>query len=108
VALDEVLLEVERLDLVPRDDDLDVGDVRHELRLRPARRRGRLEVAAHTRPQRLRLADVEHAAALVSEQVHARSAWQLLQTFLDVRALFGHVFKRSRVLSRRPCASPSF
>ena len=33
-----------------------------------------LEVLAHARPQRLRLADVEHVAALVAEEVDARAA----------------------------------
>ena len=73
VALDEVLLEVQRLDLGAGDDRLDVGD--------PRRRAGRspgalslepgLEVLAHARAQRLRLADVEHLAALASEEVDA-------------------------------------
>ena len=50
VALDEVLLEVERLRLGARDDDLDVVDALDELR-GPETRVAALEVAAHTRAQ---------------------------------------------------------
>jgi hypothetical protein len=82
VALDEVLLQVQRFDLVPGNDDLDVGHVRNELRLRPPRLRRALKVAAYAWPQRLRLADVEHAAALVPEEVDARPAGQGLQRLL--------------------------
>ena len=58
VALDEVLLEMERFGLVAGDDHLDVGDAVREL---PDRRAAvsALEVAAHARAQRLRLPDVE-------------------------------------------------
>ena len=72
VPLDEVLLQVQRLDLGPGHDHLEVGDARDELRDRGALSAGRLEVRAHARAQRLRLADVEHVAALVAEQVDAR------------------------------------
>jgi hypothetical protein len=50
VALDQVLLEVERLDLCVGDDHLDVGDALRELRDRRAPAGARLEVAAHARP----------------------------------------------------------
>ncbi len=93
VALDEVLLEMQRLDLVAGDDHLDVGDVRNELRLGRARLRRRLEVAAHAGPQRLRLPDVEHSAAVVAEQVDARALRKGLERFLDFCRPFGHVFK---------------
>ena len=81
VALDQVLLQVQRLDLGVRDDHLDVGDPLGQALDRRARVRRRLEVRAHARPQRLRLADVEHLAALVAEEVDAglrREPFQLL------------------------------
>src|SRR5207245_1582443 len=59
VPLDEVLLEVERLDLAARHDDLDVLHARRQLRDLRAPVARSLEVRAHARAQRLRLADVE-------------------------------------------------
>src|SRR5581483_10750434 len=72
VALDEVLLEVERLDLGAGDDHLDVGDARWELADLDAPVGRLLEVGADARAQRLRLAHVQHLAARVAEQVDAR------------------------------------
>ena len=72
VALDEVLLEVQRLDLGPGDDHLEVGDPRdHPADPRPGVA-ALLEVAPHARPERLRLADVEDLLVRVAEQVDAR------------------------------------
>ena len=83
MALDEVLLEMERLGLVAGDDDLDVRDHRGELgRSRPAVRA--LEVAAHARAQRLRLPDVEHVAVFVPEEVDPRGARERLQLLFKV------------------------
>ena len=73
VALDEVLLEVERLGLVPRHDHLDVGDAAHELR-RSRAAVALLEVAADARAERLRLAHVDRVPLLVAEDVDARRA----------------------------------
>ena len=81
VPLDQVLLQVQRLDLGVGDDHLDVGDALRQPLDRRARVRRGLEVRAHARPQRLRLADVEHLAALVAEEVDAglrREPFQLL------------------------------
>jgi hypothetical protein len=76
---------VERLHLAAGDDHLEVGDARHEARDRGARvAPPLLEVRAHARPQRLRLADVEHVAAVVAEQVDARLGGQSFQLFDDV------------------------
>jgi hypothetical protein len=83
VALDEVLLEVERLDLVRGHDHLEVGDPVGQLRLLVLAD-ALLEVAPHPRPQRLRLADVEHPAAGVSKDVDARLCGQPLQLLLEV------------------------
>src|SRR4051794_17464774 len=72
MALDEVLLEVQRLYLRARDDHLDVGDpVRQRLDLGAAVL-GPLEVRAHARAERLRLADIEDVALPVAEEVDAR------------------------------------
>ena len=73
VALDEVLLEVERLRLVARDDDLDVRDPGGQLR-HPGAPVAALEVAAHAAAQRLRLAHVQDVSALVPEEVDAGAA----------------------------------
>ena len=90
VPLDEVLLEMEGLHLAARDDDLDVGDTLGQLAdLDPAVGR-LLEVRAHARPQRLRLADVEHRAVGVAEQVDARLGRQGLELVLDT-AVHGRV-----------------
>ena len=83
VALDEVLLQVQGLDLGAGDDHLHVGHARGELADRRARLAARLEVAAHARPQRLGLADVEHVAALVAEEVDARLRGDALELLGD-------------------------
>ncbi len=44
--------------------------------------RGSEEVAAHARPQVVRLADVENAASLVLKEVHARLVRELAAHFL--------------------------
>ena len=73
VALDEVLLEVQRLGLGRRDDDLDPRHPRDHA-ADPHAAVAAVEVAAHPRPQRLRLAHVEDVVALVAKEVHARVA----------------------------------
>ena len=94
VALDEVLLEVERLDLGPGDDHLEVGDSRdHPADPRPGVA-ALLEVAAHARPERLRLADIEDLPVRVAEQVDARLCRQRLQLGLEGR---GHSIQCSLV-----------
>ena len=77
VALDEVLLEVERLGLGARDDDLDVVDALDEAG-RADPRVAALEVAAHPRAERLRLPDVQDLARLVAKEVDARSCAEAL------------------------------
>ena len=94
VALDQVLLQVQRLDLGVRDDHLDVGDPLGQALDRRARVRRGLEVRAHARPQRLGLADVEHLAALVAEEVDARLRREPFQLLFD---MCGH--GRARVAS---------
>ena len=71
VALDEVLLEVERLRLALRDDHLETRDPPHEL-ADPGPRVAAVEVRAHAGAQRLRLPDVEDLVALVAKEVDAR------------------------------------
>jgi hypothetical protein len=83
VALDEVLLEVEGLDLGVRDDHLDVGDAPRQLRHRRARVGGRLEVAPDAGTKRLRLPDVQHVAPFVPEQVDAGLRRERLQLVLE-------------------------
>jgi nucleotide-binding universal stress UspA family protein len=83
VALDEVLLEVQRLDLVLGDDHL---DVRHPLRELANRRAGvgaLLEVRANARPQGLRLPDVQHVPTSVAEEVDARARWQRFELIFE-------------------------
>jgi len=68
--LHEVLLEVQRLDLAGRHDRLDRLEARgHLLDPLPCVARAGLEVRAHARSQRLRLADVENVAAFVPQDV---------------------------------------
>jgi hypothetical protein len=83
VSLDQVLLDVQGLRLVAGDDHLDVGDhARQALDLGP-RIAALLKVRAYARTKGLRLADVEHAAAGVPEEVHARLRGQALQLLFD-------------------------
>ena len=85
VALDQVLLEVERLDLGRGHDHLEVGDPPDEVRDRGASVPAPgLEVRAHARPQRLRLAHVEHVALLVAEEIDTRLRGQALQFRLEL------------------------
>ena len=73
VALDEVLLEMQRLRLGRGDDHLDPADP-PDHPLDPQATVAPVEVAAHPGPQRLRLPDVEDVVALVTKEVHARAA----------------------------------
>ena len=84
MPFDQVLLEVEGLHLVLGHDHLDVLDPLGELLDRRPGAVARLEIGAHTRPQRLGLADVEDLTALVAEQVDARLRGQGLQLLLQV------------------------
>src|SRR5439155_8004305 len=71
VALDQVVFEVERLDLVRDDDPFDVAgrlDHRRGPRMEAV---GVLEVARQAAPERERLADVDHPPVDVLEQVDA-------------------------------------
>src|SRR5262249_42050339 len=73
VALDEVLLEVERLDLGASDDRLDVGAAVDELvDAEPGVAAPGLEVLEHARTEGLRLADVEDVCPRGAEDVDAR------------------------------------
>src|SRR5437764_1366584 len=83
VALDEVLLEVQRLDLALRDDHLDVVHAVGQLRDRGAVAATRLEVRADAGAQGLRLADVEHLPAPVAEEVDARPRREVLELLGD-------------------------
>ncbi len=78
VALDQVLLQMERFGLVPGDDHLDVRDASRKLR-RSHPPVSTLEVAADARSKRFRLADVQHLAGLVAEEVDARPARERLE-----------------------------
>src|SRR5207253_8140223 len=92
VALDEVLLQMEGLDLRAGDDHLDVGDPVLQLPDPRARVAALLEVAPDARAQRLRLPDVEHVSAVAAEEVDARLRRQRPQLALDPRL---HRTKRS-------------
>ena len=98
MALDEVLLEVQRLRFRARDDDLDVADSLGQLR-GPHARVAALEVAAHARAQRLRLSHVQDLATLVSKEIDARPARKRLE-------LAFKVFTHSRA-SVSPCVQRS-
>ena len=85
VALDEVLLEMERLDLGPRDDHLDAGRALDELRDPGARVAApRLEVGTDPRAQRFRLPDVEDVGTLAAKEVHTRLRRKSLQRITNV------------------------
>ncbi len=90
VPLDEVLLEMERLDLAAGDDHLDVRDPLGQAADLRAPVGRLLEVRAHARPQRLRLADVKDAAVGVAEQVDARLRRERLQLVFDAGGHDGH------------------
>ncbi len=83
VALDEALLEVERLRLGAGDDRLHVRDPLDELRRAEPRGAGALEVAADAGPQRLRLADVEDVALPAAEEVDARASGNGVEAGLE-------------------------
>src|SRR5262249_58483500 len=83
VPFDEVLLEVERLGLVLRDDHLDVVHPLRKLLDRGAGVMSGLEIRPDPRPQRLRLPDVEHVPLLVAEQVDARPRRQAPELFFE-------------------------
>ena len=82
MALDQGVLQQERLLFVAGHHCLDVRhhtlEQRHKI---PGIARGRLEVLAHPVAQIGSLADVQHLAATVLHEVHARLGWQTLQDF---------------------------
>ena len=77
VLLDEALLRQQRLGLGADDDALDLLDRRDHLRVAGAAWHLRLgEVRGDALADRLRLADVDHAAFAVAEEVHPRLVWK--------------------------------
>jgi hypothetical protein len=79
VALDEVVLEGERLHLAVGDHEVEVGDlVDHPALVELGRARG-LEVGPHAVAQHAGLSDVQDPALRVLEQVDAGPARQLLE-----------------------------
>ncbi len=82
VALDQVLLEVECLDLGGRDDDLDLLDALDQP-VEPEPAVPAAKVRAHAGAQRLRLADVEDGALGIAEQVDAWLRREPLELCLD-------------------------
>ena len=91
VALDEVLLEVERLDLGAGDDHLEVGDRGRRAAPIPCRvSPERWKYAPNAWPQRLRLADVQHLSRAVAKEVDARLRRQALELVLDVARRTGY------------------
>jgi hypothetical protein len=82
VALDQVLLEVERLHLGLGDDHLDALDTLDQP-VEPEARVPAAEVRAHASAERLRLAHIENGLLRVAEQVDARLRRDLLQLRLD-------------------------
>ena len=84
MALDEVLLEVERLDLGLRDDGLDRLDpVGHLADPLPCVARPFLEIGTNTWSQRLRLPDVQDCPSGVPKQVDARLLRDPFELILD-------------------------
>ena len=79
VALDEVLLEVQRLDLVLGDDHLDVLDPLGQLLDGRACVLALLKVRTDPRSQGLGLADVEDISGLVPEEVDPRLGGERFQ-----------------------------
>jgi hypothetical protein len=88
VALDEVLLEMERLGLALCDDHVDPVDPLDELFDPGAHVATPVEVAAHTGPERLRLPDVEDVVAVVAKEVDTRACRKLSQ--LSPNGIFTH------------------
>ena len=78
-VLDEGVLQQQRLELAARHDHLEVGHLaRQHFGLDVAAgARAALKVGRHSGAQILRLAHVQHGAAAVLEQVHARGARQV-------------------------------
>ena len=87
VALDQVVLERERLHLAVGDDELEVRDLPDQARLVLLGRARRLEVGAHPVAQHAGLADVQHLARGVLEQVDARPARQLRELVVERHGL---------------------
>ena len=91
--LDQVVLEDQGFLLVARHHPLQGGHPRHQVGdPQPAVPLG-LEVAAHPRPQVVRLADVEDHVAGVAHQVHARRGRDAGRHRLQAGGLGGHGFR---------------
>ena len=81
--LDQVVLERQRLDHRVGDDHLQPGDF-VEQRVALGIRTVQAEIAAHTIPQRPRLADIDRLASVVQIQIDARLLRQSLDLFLEI------------------------
>ena len=95
VPLDQVLLQVERLHLGRGDDHLDLLDAL-EQPVEPEPAVPAAKVRAHAGPEGLGLADVEHGALGVAEEVDARLRREPLQLRLDA-LLAGGCHRRRHV-----------
>ena len=102
VALDEVVLESQRLHLGVGDHELEIGDVLDHPGLVELRRAGSLEVRPHPVAQHPGLADVDDRAVYALEQVDPGPVWKLLELVGQ-----GHGLIMSRGPSDRPEAPPS-
>ena len=71
------------LGLALRDDHLDPADALDHAVDPDPEVGAAVEVAAHTGPERLRLADVEDLVARVAKEVDARARWQPSQLLSD-------------------------
>ena len=83
MALDQVLLEMERLDLVAGHDRLDLGHAPDEPSDPWTSVAATLEIAAHARAQRFRLAHVEDLAVFAVEEVDARGSRKRPQLLVE-------------------------
>jgi len=83
VPLDEVVLEGQGLHLGVGQDQVEVGDLAHEVAQERVRGPGGLEVLADAVPQQAGLAHVEDPPLLVLEQVHAGPRGHGLELFLQ-------------------------
>ena len=82
MLLDELVLEQERVLDRGRDEHVQIGHTLEEMGDLVAAVPARTEIRAHTSPQALGLADIEHPAPTALEQVNPGARRQLVDAVL--------------------------
>ena len=108
VLLDQVVLEDQRFFLAAGDDGVEVTHPLHQEAHLEAAVAALAEVGAHARPQRLGLADVEHFAGAIAQQVDAGFGRSGAELLIERRRFVFEDYRLGRNAARRGCVRGIF